>query len=171
MKRDQEKLFKQWHQPGKTLTLIRPGLVYSDQQLADAHGGIFKSGIGFSVKHSGQVPLAHVDHVARIIVTMAGITANANDSHQVVHVIDEAPTSQSGYLQQLKKRGSIRCALPIPWPVFSLFTKLLRGLFSALKKHERIPDSFRKNSVAARFKPFHFPTTPIQTPPTQEQKV
>ena len=61
MKRDQELLCKDWKTGDKQLVILRPGLVYSETNLSEAHAGFIKKGLGLSAKHQGQVPLVHVD--------------------------------------------------------------------------------------------------------------
>lgn len=158
MKRDQEKLCREWRTDKKELVIIRLGLVYDDTVLSDAHAGFIKKGIGLVVKHQGEVPLVSVKLAARQILFAA---TNREFSDHLFHLLNKSATKQKDYIKQLKLRYNYRLLLPLPWQWYSFIAKLIRGLFILLNKKSRIPDSFRANSVAARQKPFLFDTNKI----------
>lgn len=154
MKRDQEKLCQQWQrETGKQLITVRPGLVYSDQQLSDSHAGFIKKGMGITVKHEGEVPLIRVDQVARDIVLLLTHSVFAKD---IFHLIGRPPISQQDYLDQLKRQDILKLHLPLSWKIYERLGQLVRWLLTKAKKEDKIPDSFKVNSTAARQKPFIF---------------
>jgi nucleoside-diphosphate-sugar epimerase len=155
MKRDQEKLCNEWTIIGKELLTIRPGLVYSDDILSDAHAGFIKKGLGVTANHEGTVPLVDVKQVAKQIILA---TSNTLFIHEVFHLVGKPPVSQGDYLQQLKLHGKIRFCIPLPWQCYSVLTACVRQCLRLIKKQHKVPDGFRKNSVAARQKPFYFST-------------
>lgn len=145
MKRDQERAMRDWQTEDRSLIILRPGLVYSGDQLSDAHVG-FKM---FASSHSGLVPLVHVDSVA-----IAAIKACSLDSKiETLHLINDEAPSQDEYIDALKKRGAIGGKISLPWGLYALLMACVRLPLSMIGK---VPDSFRKNSVAARQKPFTF---------------
>lgn len=148
MKRDQEKLLREWQADDRSLTILRPGLVYSDEQLSDAHVG-FKC---FAVTHSGEVPLVHVNSVANAAIAACSLPSTI----ETLHLINNDAPSQSAYLDALKQRGAIGSKIMLPWALYSLLMACVRLPLSVLGK---VPDSFRKNSIAARQKPFTFSNT------------
>jgi nucleoside-diphosphate-sugar epimerase len=161
MKRDQEKLCQQWqHETGKQLIIVRPGLVYSDKQLSDAHAGFIKKGIGIAVIHNGQVPLISVQHVAEQIIKVLN---RSHDPKALFHLIGKPAVLQTDYLKQLKQHGKLRFYLPLPWKIYLLLTSIILWIFIKANKHDNIPDSFRANSAAARQKPFVFSSEKIDS--------
>ncbi len=146
MKRDQEQLLAQWGENAKQLLILRPGLVYSDTQLSNAHAG-FKV---FHAKHNGEVPLVHVKDVASACVD--ALTYDAS-SQEIMHLLDTQRPSQEAYLQALKKRNALSSGIALPWQLFGTLMCLLRIPFTLI---HNIPDGVRSNSVCARQKPFRF---------------
>ncbi len=154
MKRDQEMLYRDWQATtNKQLATIRPGIVYSDDILSNAHAGYIKKGIGLVAMHEGDVPLIEVKQLSKQILS---ITTNHTISNEVFHLLGKPPVSQEDYLQQLKQQGQLRFYLPLPWRAYTLVASIIRKVLTITKKAHKIPDSFRKNSVAARQKPFRF---------------
>ncbi len=146
MKRDQEHLLTQWYKDGKQLLLMRPGLVYSDDQLATAHAG-FKV---LLAKHEGEVPVVHVNDVA---AACAQAVEHTTMSHEVIHLLDAQLPSQHTYINALKQRGVLSGGISLPWCAFAGCMSLLRIPLALINK---IPDGIRRNSVCARQKPFRF---------------
>lgn len=159
MKRDQERLCQRWQeQQDRELIIVRPGLVYDHNDLSEAHAGFLKKGCGLVALHKGTVPLVEVNTAAKHIVAMAGNTLLTNE---IFHSVDTPAISQAEYLDQLKRHGQLRYYLPLPWWLYSSMTAAVRQLLDWMKKTEKTPDSLRKNSVAARQKPFSFSSTKL----------
>ena len=154
MKRDQELQCKKWLTSAfeKELVIVRPGLVYDDTQLSDAHAGFIKKGFGLTSIHSGNVPLVHVRKVAEGLLK---VSTQENIDQEIIQLIDSSPISQKEYLQQLSQKG-LKLAIPLPWKVYSLFSFFIRRALAIIGQSNKIPDAFRENSVAARQKPFRF---------------
>jgi nucleoside-diphosphate-sugar epimerase len=153
MKRDQEKLCRQWRTVQKQLVVIRPGLVYDDNNLSDVHAGFFKKGIGIAATHHGLVPLSEVKKTAEYIISA---TTKTQISNETFHLVDIPSLSQQEYLELLKHKGQIRFYLPLNWNNYSFLGHLVRKVLQLAKKATSTPDSFRENSIAARQKPFKF---------------
>lgn len=144
MKREQEATCKRWHKDNKRLIILRPGLVYDQTRLSDAHAG-FKV---LASSHQGEVPVVHVSDVADACIK----AVDRNIANGIFHLVNDDLPKQKSYIQALKKRGK-GATLPLPWYLYSLFMSLVR---LPLQLVNRVPDSFRKNSIAARQKPFFF---------------
>ncbi len=159
MKRDQEKKVLSWRSEEKLVSIVRPGLVYDQNNLSDAHAGFFKSGLGLGVTHSGKVPLVKVSSVAKALVLISKKISNGNDVsnlNSVFHLVDDSLSTQKEYKNMLRSIGGIKFELPIKWQIFGLFSQFIRMALSAVGMGSKIPDTFKKNSVAARLKPFDF---------------
>ncbi|WP_086934321.1 NAD-dependent epimerase/dehydratase family protein [Agarilytica rhodophyticola] len=149
MKRDQEDLYKAWKAEDSKTVIVRPGIVYDDQQLSNAHVGFIKSKRGIAAIHEGFVPIVHVNTVAKALIT----SAEYEVSNEVIHLVDDDLPNQKQYIDLLKRKGVVSNTIPLPWKVFSNLMALIR---LPLKLINKIPDSFRLNSIAARQKPFQF---------------
>lgn len=147
MKRDQESLFQHWNRPGDTdLVILRPGLVYDEHNLSNAHEG-FKF---LAAKHKGQVPVVHAKSVAQACILSAESHSVNNETIQLTN--DNLP-SQSEYCAALKSKGQASGKITLPWPLFNLATWCLRFPLGLINK---APDGVRLNSVHARQKPLSF---------------
>lgn len=156
MKRDQEVKAQQWHlNTGHQLIIIRPGLVYNDNQLSTAHAGYIKNSFGITALHSGEVPLIKVNELAKQVIALFKQPLFKRD---IFHLIGKPSVSQKEYLNQLSESNQLRAYLPIPWKLYEKLASLIRWAAEKSNKQHLIPDSFRANSVAARQKPFTFNT-------------
>lgn len=154
MKRDQEALYLQWQEnSSKKAAILRAGLVYNEHHLSSAHVGFTKGGLGLSVLHNGYVPVVNVKSVANAIVMMI---SQAQINNEIIHLINDDLPDQNSYLRTLKTRGEVGLLVPITWRMFLLLSFFVRHFLSITGQNSKIPDSFRKNSVAARLKPFIF---------------
>ncbi len=161
MKRDQENLCLQWQQKTNNhLLIIRPGIVYSDDHLSNAHAGFIKKGIGITSKHNGQTPLIKVNDLARKVVALLNQKLSPLE---YFHLIGSPPVLQTDYLSQLKHHGELRLYLNLPWKAYGFFARSIRWCLIKTNKKDKIPDSFRENSVGGRTKPFFFSTDKINT--------
>lgn len=155
MKRDQELACRDWQQrTSRELVILRPGLIYSDDVLSDAHAGFIKKGLGLVAVHEGEVPLVHVSTVSKALLILCdNPLAKPCDTF---HVIGTPAVRQKDYLLQLRRQGLLGFYLPLGWKIYGQLMEAARSLLIKLNKQNKIPDSFRSNSVAARQKPFQF---------------
>lgn len=155
MKRDQEKLLTEWqHRSQKRLTIIRPGLVYDDTNLPNAHAGFIKGNKGITATHNGEVPLVHVKHVANALILAATSTTN-HPQPEIYHLTDNHLPTQSDYLEKLQQQNPFK-SIALSWENYTTLASTLQTLTKLIGKQNKLPDSFRQNSVAARQKPFKF---------------
>lgn len=149
MKRDQEALFEKWQDDDKSLVIVRPGIVYAKNKLSTAHVGPIRGKNGIAATHGGDVPVVEVRSVAQALVTAATSSLN----NEVIHLINDDLPTQSQYIQALRSQGELATLIPLPWRLFSLLMACIRLSLGAINE---VPDGFRRNSVAARQKPFAF---------------
>lgn len=153
MKRDQEKLYRQWSDKGeKSVHILRPGLVYDKQHLSSAHVGFIKKSHGLLAQHSGYVPVVHIESVAQAVIAVA---INPPDT-KIIHLTNNDLPTQAVYTQVLKQHKELGIVIPLPWRAYSAMSASIRKVLLTAGMRQKIPDSFNKNSVAARQKPFNF---------------
>jgi nucleoside-diphosphate-sugar epimerase len=157
MKRDQEALYEAWGvKAGNRLAIVRPGLVYDDHNLPDAHAGFVRGQKGLAVTHDGRVPLVYARSVAKALIAIA----QNNFEHEIFHLVNDDLPTQSEYLQALKKDQATKTVaaklIPVSWKTFAMISCFIRLAFRLIGKSGKVPDSFRENSVAGRLKPLHF---------------
>jgi nucleoside-diphosphate-sugar epimerase len=157
MKRDQEKLFEDWGENGaKKLAIVRPGIVYDDKSLSTAHAGFIKGKIGLAATHNGKVPLVYVKAVAQAIVMLTRM----DFQHEVIQLVNNDLPTQSEYLLALKKvktaNACNRLIFRIPWKMYARIASFIRFALRVIGLSNKVPDSFRESSVAARLKPLIF---------------
>lgn len=153
----QENYYLEWLAKHKCSAIIlRPGLVYDDMQLSDAHAGFLKSGLGFYVKHKGVVPLVKKELTAKAILAAC---ENASDENQYqLNLTDKECPSQADYINMLKNNGTIRFAIGISSLVYGTISAFVQFIFKCIGKQQRTPDTFRSASVNARYSPHRFET-------------
>jgi nucleoside-diphosphate-sugar epimerase len=147
-KAKQERLYLDWLARHEcTAIILRPGLIYDDDTLPDAHAGFIKSKVGLYVKHEGLVPLAHLNLTVNAI--LAACKQRTLQSNACINVLDHNLPQQTAYISALKKQGAIKFGIPISEHGYRAIAKLARKLCSLIGK--RAPDAFRNASVNARY--------------------
>ena len=154
MKRDQEKAALSWASESNNVTILRPGLIYSEENLSEAHAGFLKKRFGLTSMHSGQVPLVHISSVASAITNTLNL--EVDNRNIAVHIVDNNLPDQSTYLRELKSNGSISLALPLPWKIYRFMMMGVYMLFTIFGQSGRAPDTFKPNSVSGRCTPYKF---------------
>lgn len=153
----QEKLFQQFGaEAGQQCIILRPGLVYDDQQLMAAHAGIIKGPIKLLASHTGQVPAIHVISLADAINKAFEADIPASITLQLVD--DNLPT-QRRYLQTLKQRNELSGGIALPWKLLSLLSSIAFGLLKPLGLNSKLPEVLLPQSFAARLRPYQFSNT------------
>ena len=151
----QERLVYDWARsnPQCETVILRPGLVYSDSHLLDAHAGFVKKGVGIVALHSGQVPLVSLEGCANGIIRAFEAKIA---SPEIVNLVDEDCPLLSEYLERLQKLGNLGPHLKLPWEKYQFLGKFVSSLLGNLGAGEKIPDGFLKGSIHARLKPLHY---------------
>lgn len=141
--------------------IIRPGLVYDNRFIINAHGGLKFGPIKFQISHTGDVPVVEVGYLCKALVKAASIDL---DSGEIVHLLDRNLPGQSQYINGLSKRklplfGKVK----LPWSIVSWGINLGWFLMPFLYRWKYLPDALRPNEFAGRFKPFSFDTSKADT--------
>lgn len=154
MKRDQETLIKAWAEGAKTALIMRPGLIYTDQETSSAHVGFISRGIALISAHTGQVPLVHISRVVNHFLCACDYQIDGNFKFH--HILDNPLPSQMEYVKLLQRQGSYKTGIKLHWKLFSKIAQFVRCLLYCVGLASKTPDSLRKNSVMGRASPVSF---------------
>lgn len=136
------------------LAILRPGLVYDESNLSNAHAGIVRNRFGLLSSHCGQVPVIAVGNLANAIVDI--VENRANDK-QIYHLLDDDLPNQVQYLDELQRRGGIpSVSLQLPWRLIGFCACLCRALSRIAGIEAKLPEAFSTAGFAARLTPFRF---------------
>ena len=128
-------------------SVLRVGAIYGQNRIMNAHLGIGIGPILLRLASSGQVPLAHVDLVARIAVSAAETTASG-----AVNVLDTDLPDRIRFIAALSASGWPKLVVPCPWQLFSALGSLLSFWTSR-------PGLLRRKVIHARMKPLGYDNT------------
>jgi nucleoside-diphosphate-sugar epimerase len=155
MKLEQEKLFVAFAREQETCcAVLRPGLVYDSERLINARAGIIKGPLCLVAVHGGYVPTVEVAGLARAI-----LNACERDfaGAEVIHLVDDNLPNQHEYIAGLRRRGGLPSRrIPVPWRLLEAMAGTLRMLSRLAGQEARLPEAFRRQGFAARFKPFRY---------------
>lgn len=157
MKRDQEQLIKDWAIAQKRALILRPGLVYSDEEISGDHLGFSKGKVAVISYHQGQVPLVHLNSIASAF--RAACSYEFDEQCKTLNIIDDNLPTQVDYIKRLKQLGNYKFGLKISWKVYSYISGIIRLLFTVSGLTKKIPDAFQKNSTSGRATPLIFSNT------------
>jgi len=151
----QENLFREFGaEAGHASLILRPGLVYDDQRLIEAHAGIVRRGVQILASHPGRVPTIEVHGVASAVVAAVD---GSGEGVETVHLVDDALPSQGDYIAELRRRGVLSSGgLMVPWKLLQTLCMGSRLAMSALGLSARVPEVLLPGSFCARLKPFEF---------------
>ena len=155
IKARQEKLFAAFAaEPGNRCVILRPGLVYDETHLIDAHAGILKGPLRLLVTHEGEVPVVSVAGVACAIL---GAVERDIASGQVIHLVDTDLPQQQAYLAGLRRRGLLAAGgIAVPWATMRDLTTTAYRIAAAAGLRGKLPEALLPQSFAGRMKPFRY---------------
>ena len=155
MKLEQEKLFAAFaSEHGARCAVLRPGLVYDSERLISARAGIIKGPLCLVAYHGGKAPTVEVMELAKAILNAC--ERDVPDG-EIIHLVDDNLPSQREYLEGLRRRGTLPAwGIPVPWRLLAAMAGSLRMLFRLAGQEARLPEAFRRQGFAARFKPFRY---------------
>lgn len=142
------------HARGAPLWLMRPGAVWGAGRSWHALNGVDAGPVHITLTSGGGLPLTHVTHCARALVSAAltdpgGITA--------LNVVDDDRPTRARFVAAHRARtGWPRIAIPLPWRVWLMLTRLL----SPLSAH--LPGLLREPTLRARIMPLKWPNTALR---------
>jgi len=133
---------------GLPYVIVRPGVVFGPgKSRIPGRIGIDTFGIFLHLGHGNRMPLTYVDNCAEAIA-LAGLV-NGIDSEEFIIVDDDLPTSRQ-FLRGYKKLGRRFLSVPVPYPVFYVFS-LLWEKYSSWSKGQ-LPPAFNRKTCTAYFK-------------------
>ena len=154
MKLQQENVFRKYTNEQLKCTILRPGLVYDDQNLLNAHAGIIKGSLCCLVNHDGEVPTVGVQGLAKAIISAA---EHDLPNETTLHITDDVLPSQSAYLAGLRRRGVLtKSCITLPWQAVSGVVNIIGWFGSKLGILDKLPEVMLPKAFASRLKPFKY---------------
>jgi nucleoside-diphosphate-sugar epimerase len=140
---------------GIPLKLARPGFVYDQQHLWNAHLGVCVSGFVIQLAKGGEVPIIHVDQCAALLVRCAELAAverQAPSAPEAFNLLDSDLPTRERYIAALRSAGSCRGAIDASWLPLGSAAKLSDWLGLG----HRMPGLLHPATFAFRLRPFRF---------------
>ncbi|MGB7319415.1 MAG: NAD(P)-dependent oxidoreductase [Planktotalea sp.] len=125
-------------------SVLRIGAIYGPKRHMNAHLGIGLGPILLRLASRGQVPLAHVDMVAKIAVAAAQSKASG-----AVNVVDTDLPDRIRFISALSASGWPKLVIPLPW-------QALTAVGALLSFWKGRPGLLRKKVLHARMKPLAY---------------
>ncbi|MEQ5869275.1 NAD(P)-dependent oxidoreductase [Sagittula sp. NFXS13] len=148
-KRMQEALLAEALRDGWTL---RPGVIWGPGRSWHALQGFWASKLFVTIGSEGELPLAHVDHVAR-----AAIAAAQTSGPGTVNVFDDDRPTRARFLRAHKRcYGWPRINTSVPYGAWAGMAGAL-GPLSA-----KLPGLFQPSILRARMMPLTYPNTALR---------
>ncbi|WP_439124336.1 NAD-dependent epimerase/dehydratase family protein [Marivita sp.] len=110
-----------------SLAIRRPGIVYDDEHLWNAHLGIGLGPVLLRFKSDDRLPMCHVDRCAAALVQT--VLHKVDDTFTILD--PDLPTRQE-VITALRQTGWPKNVAPIPWRALWLASRLLRPLSAKL---------------------------------------
>ncbi|MHA6347578.1 NAD-dependent epimerase/dehydratase family protein [Roseivivax sp. CAU 1761] len=133
---------------GIGLWILRPGIVWGPGRTWNAHLGPALGPLLLRVGGAGELPLAHVETVARALLDAA---ARDPRGTRVINVLDEDRPDRARFLAAHRAGGWPRAVLPLPRP---LLAAAARGL-APVAAH--LPGLLQAPTLARRMAPARYP--------------
>ncbi len=130
--------------------ILRPGAIWGPGRSWHALQGFWASKLFVTIGSEGELPLAHVDHVARIAVEAA---RTPTPGPGVLNVFDHDRPTRARFLKAHRQvHGWPRLNVTVPYTLWSAMVRLLRPVA------HRLPGLFREPVLRARMMPLRYPT-------------
>ncbi|SDH38698.1 NAD-dependent epimerase/dehydratase family protein [Alloyangia pacifica] len=133
---------------GLPLWILRPGTIFGEGRTWNAHLGPALGPVLIRVGMTGELPLAHVSHVAKRLLQAA---QRRPEGPRVVNVIDPDRPDRTRFLRAHAASGWPKLVLPLPWPLWMLAARLLSPFAAGLPGLLRVP------ALKARMMPLRYP--------------
>ncbi|MCA0940365.1 NAD(P)H-binding protein [Salipiger pacificus] len=133
---------------GLPLWILRPGVIFGAGRTWNAHLGPALGPLLIRVGTKGELPLAHVSHVAKRLLQAA---LRRPEGVRVINVIDPDRPDRTRFLRAHAASGWPKAVLPLPWPLWMLAARLLAPL------EARLPGLLRVPVLKARMMPLRYP--------------
>jgi len=132
---------------GLCLRILRVGAVWGPGRLWNAHLGAAAGPVLIRLGAAGQIPLAHVEAVARALIRAAEAGPDRADIPEVLNIVDDDLPDRLRFLNALQRGGWPRLVLPLSWRVPDAVAAALAPLGA------RLPGLLRRPALRARMMP------------------
>lgn len=135
--------------------ILRPGAIWGPGRSWHALQGFWASKLFVTIGSEGELPLAHVDHVARVALHCAQ-TAPVDVS--VLNVFDDDRPTRARFLRAHRRAyGWPRFNVTVPYGAWMALVRLLKPLA------HRLPGLFREPILRARMMPLRYPNAALRS--------
>ncbi|SHH65287.1 NAD-dependent epimerase/dehydratase family protein [Marivita hallyeonensis] len=110
-----------------SVAMLRPGIVYDDAHLWNAHLGIGVGPVLIRIGDDGPLPLCHVKRCAAALVHGTVKRMNVTTA-----VLDPVLPNRSQVIRQLKRGGWPKVVVPFPWQGLWTLARVLRPVSANL---------------------------------------
>ncbi|ETA49694.1 NAD-dependent epimerase/dehydratase family protein [Ponticoccus alexandrii] len=153
-KRLQEAMMAQ-HGGAEGSWILRSGAIWGPGRSWHALQGFWASKLFVTIGSDGELPLAHVDHVARVAV---GCAQTAPQGESVLNVFDEDRPTRARFLTAHRRcYGWPRLNVTVPYGAWLALVRLLKPMAN------RLPGLFREPILRARMMPLRYPNTALRS--------
>ena len=128
-----------------SLAILRPGIVYDNTQLWNAHLGVRLGPILLRIGGDDPLPMCHVDRCAAALVH-----ATVHKVNNTFTVLDPDLPTRGQVITALRRTGWPRLEVPVPWQVLWSSARLLRPISTNL------PGLLRENVLRQRVLPMGY---------------
>ncbi len=139
---------------GGPLWIMRPGAVWGPGRSWHALNGVDAGPLNITLTSDGELPLTHVTHCARALVSAALTDPGAIAALNVID--DDRPTRARFVAAHRACNGWPRIAVPLPWRVWLGLARALRPVSAHL------PGLLREPQLRARIMPLKWPNTALR---------
>lgn len=135
--------------------VLRPGAIWGPGRSWHALQGFWASRCHVTIGSDGELPLAHVSHVARTAVQAA---LTPSDGITDLNVFDDDRPTRARFLKAHRRcHGWPRTNITMPYAAWLALVRLLRPV------SHRLPGLFREPILRARMMPLGFPNTRLRS--------
>ncbi len=140
---------------GRAVWLLRPGAVFGPGRTWHALLGFWASKAHVQINSDGQLPLVHVDHLAKTLISAA---KSAPRGVQAVNVIDDDLPTRARFLKAHRKlAGWPQLVVPISYKAW------LTGIRTLKPWSKNLPGLFQEPILRARLMPLQYPNTALRS--------
>ncbi len=136
------------------LWLMRPGAVWGPGRTWHALNGFWSGPLQVTLASHGALPLVHVKHLARALVSASLTDPQGMTALNVID--DDLPTRTRFVSAHRKAAGWPKAAVNLPWTLWLSLTRTLKPLQS------RLPGLLREPVLRARIMPLRWPNTALR---------
>lgn len=139
----------------RDLWILRPGAIWGPGRSWHALMGFWASKLHVTIGSDGELPLCHVEHVARAAVEAACTPANGA---RILNVFDDDRPTRKRFLRAHRRcYGWPRFNITVPYGLWLSMIRLLKPVSG------KLPGLFREPILRARMMPLRYPNTRLRS--------